>query len=226
MFKDFFNLLFPITCSHCGQNLASNEDIICAYCLFQLPQTQYWLEAENTVAKKLWGRVRVEHCSSFLHFIKDGMVQHLLHQLKYKNGKEIGQKLGKIYATELKKVDALKSIDYIVPVPLFKGKEKKRGYNQSQMIAEGISDVLLKPVDNSHLIKKQQTSSQTNLNRWNRWQNQQEKFEINDSDFFQNKHILIVDDVITTGATIESCISLLNQIPNCTVSAVFIASAL
>jgi ComF family protein len=154
------------------------------------------------------------------------MVQHLLHQLKYKNGKEIGQKLGKIYATELKKVDALKSIDYIVPVPLFKGKEKKRGYNQSQMIAEGISDVLLKPVDISHLIKKQQTSSQTNLNRWNRWQNQQEKFEINDSDFFQNKHILIVDDVITTGATIESCISLLNQIPNCTVSAVFIASAL
>lgn len=226
MIKNLFNLLFPETCGSCGLNLNKNEEVICTSCIAILPTTKYWNDIENKVAKKLWGRVKLEHTSSYLHFIKEGMVQQMLHQLKYKGMKNIGLKLGNLYAQELQTLEVIKQVDLIIPVPMYHSKEKQRGFNQSLLIAEGISEVLAKPIDKEHLIKVKSTGSQTKLNRWNRWLNQNEKFELTNTHIFENKHILMVDDVITTGATVEACVSLLNNIPNCTVSAVFLASAL
>ncbi|MBI3232732.1 MAG: ComF family protein [Bacteroidetes bacterium] len=226
MIGDLFNLLFPKVCCSCGQNLSKSEETLCLQCIYLLPRTKYWQEEDNKVAKKLWGRVQLVHCSSYLHFIKEGVVQQMLHQLKYKGIKSIGNKLGNLYAEELITLKTMEDVDFIIPVPLYIKKEKKRGYNQSQMIAEGMSEVFNKPIDSQHLIKTTNTSSQTSLSRWNRWVNQQEKFELKEPHIFEKKHILLVDDVITTGSTIESCIQLFNHIPSCRTSAVFVASAL
>lgn len=226
MLKDLESLIFPKICAACKRTLTGQEHVICLNCALSLPKTRNWLDPANTVARKLWGRVSLNHTSAYLQFMKRGMVQELMHQLKYADCPEVGVHLGKLYGSELKYIFDKKLPDLLVPVPLHPRKLKKRGYNQSETIARGISEITGIPIDTRHLLKTNDTGSQTQLSRWSRWLNLKESFYIDDRSFFEHRHVVLVDDVVTTGATIEGCANLFRNIPHCSLSAVFLATAL
>jgi ComF family protein len=228
MFKDylfsFLNLLFPNYCVACDTALAGNEDTICTSCIANLPVTNFWNYSDNPVEKIFWGRVLVENAASFVYFEKGGSFQNLLHHLKYKGKKNIGFLLGRTFGLKLINTK-FEDIDIIIPVPLHKSRLHKRGFNQSETIAIGLGKTLKKPV-NTNLVKRSvATNTQTNKNRFDRWQNVENAFIVINPKYLQNKHILIVDDVITTGATSESLIQELIKIKDVKVSFVALASA-
>ncbi|MBY0245790.1 MAG: ComF family protein [Sphingobacteriaceae bacterium] len=212
LLNDFFSLLFPRLCGGCGTPLFHGEDLICTKCMHSLPFTDFHLHAENQVAKKFWGRVNCDAAMAMFYFKKGTKVQHLIHGLKYKNQTELGVKLGKMLGDRLSQSDKYSDIDYIIPVPLHPKKERKRGYNQSQFIAEGIALILEKEVNNFNLTREIATESQTKKAKYTRFENMQEVFSVVNPEQLANKHILLVDDVITTGATLEACaLALLNS---------------
>lgn len=198
------DLLFPQLCSCCEQRLLQSEKCLCTNCIFHFPKTQYHLLPDNPVEELFWGRVEVERATSFLFFTKGSNYQKLIHQLKYKSNIQLGRVLGKHFAADLQNSTHFKNIDYIVPVPLHKRKEKQRGYNQSLIIAEGMSIVLNKPIVNDNLYRIIENPTQTRRSRYDRWKNVDGIFGIRDSEQFVHKHILLIDDVITTGSTLEA----------------------
>ncbi len=207
LIDDFLNLLFPATCAACGNTLFKNEIVICIFCQHQMPQTHFHHYRNNPLEKVFWGRVPLNAATSMYFFRKGAKVQHMIHQFKYKNRKEIGLYLGRQYGKMLLESEYFNSVDVILPVPLHPSKLKKRGYNQSEIFARGISESTHKPVDTVTLVRKYASESQTRKSRQNRWENVKEIFSLENSVTFQNKHVLLVDDVITTGATIESCVN-------------------
>lgn len=223
--KGLFALFFPKVCSACSGVLAANEDLLCIACLMELPKTQFHTDSENPVAKGFWGRVPVAAATSFLYFEKGGHVQHLLHNLKYKGQKELGHKLGLLYGTELKEHNWPGGVDVVLPVPLHKRKQRKRGYNQSWHFAQGMAAGLEAIAVENVLVKTVSTQSQTKKSREERIANVKEVFGLNNAGSLQGKHVLLVDDVITTGATIEACVQVLAQVPGITVSVASIAYA-
>lgn len=224
MLSDFFALIFPENCAACHQTLLKNEDTLCTSCVLNLPKTNYWKTKDNPVSKIFWGRIPVENACSFYQFTKGGKVQHLLHQLKYKGNKNSGIFVGKLFGTELNN-SAFKEIDAIIPVPLHLSKIKKRGYNQSELIAMGISETMQKPVKTNWLIRKYASETQTKKTRFMRWENVKEIFATENENEFEGKHLLIVDDVVTTGATIEACAQLLLKVKDVKISIAALASA-
>lgn len=204
-FKDFLSLFLPDTCVACGNNLLHNEKYICTNCLIDLPKTNFSNDNENPVAKIFWGRAYIQFASSFLYFQKGSRVQKIMHSFKYKGQKEIGILLGQMFAEELKNIDIIKTIDYIVPVPLYWKKLKKRGYNQSEYFALGLSKILEIPVASNALIRIYDSDTQTRKSKYQRWENVSNIFVLENPAKFFSKHVLIVDDVITTGATLEAC---------------------
>lgn len=202
-FKDLGFLLFPELCEGCKQPLLSSEDVICLNCETQLSKTNYHHIPNNETAVRLQGRIPFQHATSFAYFTKEGLLQHLLHGLKYKDKKQNGYFLGKELGNAIKNLNW--GIDAIVPVPLHSKKELQRGYNQSAIIAEGISEILNIPVITNCLIRTKHTESQTDKTREERIENVHEAFKLIHSESVINKHILLIDDVLTTGATIESC---------------------
>jgi ComF family protein len=225
LLEDFVSLLFPRICQSCEQVLARGEDTICLECEFHLPQTDYHTYPDNPVAKHFWGRVKVEEAGSFYLFKKGTKVQHLLHQLKYKGRKEIGVKVGKMYGQALRETGGFKSVDVIVPVPLFPAKERLRGFNQSDVFAQGLSESLEIPWSKKILKRVKASQTQTRKNRFERWENVDSIFKLRNADRVKDKHILIVDDVITTGSTMEACIRELAQGENTKVSIATMACA-
>jgi ComF family protein len=223
--RDFFSLIYPRICTACGKSLLKHEECICSFCEYHLPKTNFHLEKENPITQKFWGRVPVYSAASFYFFYKGGKVQHLVHQLKYKGQNEIGLFIGNLYGKELLKSPLFSSVECIIPVPLHFKKQRKRGYNQSEMFATGISQSMNIGVDTKTLVKTTKTESQTKKSKFDRWENVKEVFELRKSDHLINKHILLVDDVITTGATIESCIHNLAAIPGIKISVVSLAYA-
>jgi len=221
MINDFFNLIFPKLCIACNDALLKNEKIICIRCLVSLPKTNFHKDKDNPVNKVFWGRVDVEMASSFYLFSKKSKVQNLLHNLKYKGVKEVGSVLGELFGFELNSSKFYKEIDFIVPVPLHKSKLKKRGYNQSEWIAIGLSKSMKVPVNIDSLYRKADSETQTKKSRYKRWENVGEIFGLANNDL-EGKRILLVDDVVTTGATIEACAQLLIQ-QNCKVLVATIA---
>jgi len=221
MINDFFNLIFPKLCIACNDALLKNEKIICIRCLVNLPKTNFHKDKDNPVNKVFWGRVDVEMASSFYLFSKKSKVQNLLHNLKYKGVKEVGSVLGELFGFELNSSKFYKEIDFIVPVPLHKSKLKKRGYNQSEWIAIGLSKSMKVPVNIDSLYRKADSETQTKKSRYKRWENVGEIFGLANNDL-EGKRILLVDDVVTTGATIEACAQLLIQ-QNCKVLVATIA---
>ncbi len=203
--SDIIGLLFPTLCNGCGEHLVDGENEICTKCLFDLPFTDYQHFHENRVAKQLWGRLNCSAAMAMLHFKKGTKVQNLIHSLKYKHQTAVGIKLGNLLGERLKISDHYSTIDLIIPVPLHPQKERTRGYNQSKFIADGIAEVLQVPVSNLHLLRNLSTSSQTKKSRYSRYENMQEVFQISNAEELKDLHILLVDDVITTGATIEAC---------------------
>ncbi|MGY2130749.1 ComF family protein [Hymenobacter sp. HD11105] len=204
---DFVSLIFPQVCLACTESLARGEDHICTGCRAQLPYTDYHKLSpnDNPLARKFWGKLPVRHSLSYLRFLRRGRVQHLLHQLKYQGQQDVGRVLGRWYGAELSDFGLASEFDLIVPVPLHPRKLAKRGYNQSDSFAEGLSLSLNVPWNATALRRNEHTASQTRKNRTERWQNVAEVFEVAAPESVLGKRILVVDDVLTTGATLEAC---------------------
>jgi ComF family protein len=205
LWDDFISLLFPRICHGCGNHLLRNENVICTECYVMIPRTNYHLDPDNPVARLFWGRCPVEMASAFSFYTRDSRIRKLIHQLKYRGAKEIGYELGRIYALSLRPSGFLSPVDVIVPVPLHPFKIRKRGFNQSDVIAHGISDVTEIPVGERLLVRTEATATQTRRSRYDRWTNVEGIFRVTDPDSLKGRHVMIIDDVITTGSTIEAC---------------------
>jgi len=177
------------------------------------------------MARQLWGRFPFVQTIAFLYFRKGNRIQNLMHQLKYKKRPETGIRLGELYAYELKRSTTFKPADLIIPVPLHPVKFKKRGYNQSECIANGLSSILAIPVSNTNLVRLENTETQTKKSRYARYENLINAFHIRDESEFINKHVMLIDDVMTTGATLEACSILLQKIKGVEISICTIAYA-
>jgi ComF family protein len=220
-----YQTFFPKVCYGCDTDLSATESWLCSKCRADLPLTNYHRYQDNPIARLFWGRVHLDYACAYLLFVKDGTVQHLLHGLKYQHAPKIGIALGEWYGLQLKADDAFKEIDMILPVPLHLNKQQKRGYNQSEMFALGLSNSLNKPVNNLALKRKVATDTQTRKSRIERWLNVEEVFEVEVPERIEGKRILLVDDVITTGATLEACSRQLLQVKDVSVSVAAIAFA-
>ncbi|MDD2799458.1 MAG: ComF family protein [Bacteroidales bacterium] len=218
-------LLFPETCVLCGKSLIESEDIICLHCLYRLPRTNFHNDRENRVEKRFFGKIAVEQASSLFYFNKGSDFRHLIHLLKYKDRQDVGETLGRYAARELLQQGAFSDIDCIIPIPLHKKKERKRGYNQAECIAKGMSEVLKKPVELNGVHRVKANNTQTRKSVLQRWQNVQEIFELKDATLLQGKHILLIDDVLTTGATMEACAVVLLQVDGVKISLFTLAVA-
>lgn len=206
---DFFNLLFPDLCCACARQLHRAEKHLCTHCLYDLPYTDFHLYAENTVARLFWGRLNCHAAMAMLYFRKGTSVQRLMHQLKYKGQTELGVKLGMLLGDRLKSTTTYQYADLIIPVPLHPKRLRSRGYNQSECIASGMSSVMGVPVANNLLLRQKATATQTKKSRYNRFENMLNVFGLSQPAALTGKHVILVDDVITTGATLEACGQLL-----------------
>ncbi|NHN27341.1 ComF family protein [Flavobacterium jejuense] len=223
MHKNLLKLLFPPLCFGCNELLLNNEKIICTSCVHDLPLTHHHLLDTNDTKKKFYGIVDLEFAFSMLYFHKEGIVQKLIHQLKYKGKQEIGSYLAIIYALSLKGLKEKYNIDEIIPVPLHPKRLKERSYNQVDTFCLTLSRELSIPYNKTLLIKNEYSKTQTKKNKAERQVLNNSLFDIKDYSSAEGKHFLLIDDVITTGATIESCAKTLLKIPNAKVSVITIA---
>lgn len=218
MFHDFVNLLYPAVCHVCDTELLKNEQVVCTSCLHDLPVTSYHLDNDNPVKKVFYGRVKIHKATALLHFRKKQGVQHLIHDLKYRGHQEIGTFLGKWLGEELAAIEDFRNIDIVIPVPLHRTKLKQRGYNQVTEFGKEIARALNADYREDLLLKISSTQTQTLKDRLSRWGKLEETLSIENSEKAENKHILIVDDLVTTGATLEACAHKLQEIPGVTIS--------
>jgi ComF family protein len=200
-----------MVCFGCNTPLHKGERLLCTLCRNQLPLTEYNFIDENPVDRIFYGRVAIKKANSFLFFTKNGIVKSLIHYLKYKNQEEIGVFLGDWFGELLKDEQSLSQIDYVIPVPLHRKKLKKRGYNQVAKFGQRLAYHLGASYNDTLLLKTANTRTQTKKGRLGRWQNDKPLFEMTDPTFLKNKRILLVDDIITTGATLESCANALKK---------------
>jgi ComF family protein len=204
----------------------SEENSICLECELSLPKTMAWREKNNEIEKKFWGRLPVESASSYYYFHKGSKVQHLVHNIKYNGHQHAAVAAGKLYGKELQESNNYKNIDFIVPVPLHRRRQMKRGYNQSELLAKGISEFINAPVSVKNLIRAKKSESQTKKSAEQRIKNVKDIFTLRNPQLFEGKHLLLVDDVLTTGATLESCASaLVSQLKDVRISIVTLAVA-
>ena len=222
---DFISLLFPRLCCGCGTTLVKNETLLCLDCFFNMPRTNYHLEKDNPVEKLFWGRCKIEKASAFSFYTQDSRIRKIVHSLKYKGMMDIGPMLGKMCANELKNSSFFEDIEVLIPVPLHPSKLRQRGYNQSELIVEGISEVTGISVDTTSLSRSMFTQTQTRRKRFDRWLNVEGVFCVNDYSAINGKHILLIDDVVTTGSTIEACVNELVKGENVRVSVLTMAVA-
>lgn len=224
IFEDFLALVFPKTCCLCKRSLFDFENQLCKICIANLPITNYHLRPQNNeLVTKIMGLTHPNLVMSFLRFTKKGVSQSLLHQLKYKNRPEVGVELGRIYGSILLSNNFQENWDQITPVPLHPLKQKRRGYNQSEQFANGLSETLEIPVISS-LVRVQFTETQTKKSRIERIENVSQVFGIRKESQLEGKRILLVDDVMTTGATLVSCANMLYDQKAITVDLAVIAA--
>lgn len=223
---DFYRLFFPKICGACEVALVKGEHHLCVHCNLDLPFTNFENIKENPVEKLFYGRINIEFATSLCFFSKDEKIQNILHNIKYSEQKELAIHVGKIFGNRLQNNEHLKDISVIIPVPLHPQKEHLRGFNQSTLFAEGMSEILQIEVQDKNLIRIVNTSTQTKKTRLERAENVEKAFEVKYPEKLKNKHILLVDDVLTTGATLESCAQTLIEQANCKVSIATIACVL
>ena len=204
-FKDVLHVFFPHVCTGCGSDVVERLNMLCLRCLAELPGTNFFGQSDNPVEQKFYGRMPVRHGAAAYYFTKDSMLEKLVYQLKYQGNKEIGFYLGKMMGEMLQNSERFQSVDAIIPLPLNKRREKKRGYNQATAIANGINAVWNKPVLDKAVVRKIYTETQTKKDRLSRWENMKNVFSIAKPELLCGKHLLLVDDVITTGASLEAC---------------------
>lgn len=225
MFKSLLHLFFPPTCAGCKTILIANENVICTSCRHEMPLTQHHLNSENDAYKKFYGRIPVEHVSALVYFHKKGIVQELIHSLKYRGQEAIGTVFGEWYAEELKNIPVLRTVDTIIPVPLHPKKLRERGYNQVTEFGNALAKSLQIPVSNSILFRHVYSKTQSQKNRLGRTEGIDTIFDVSFDEKDHNKHFLLIDDVITTGATLEVCAKALLKIPGTKISIVCMAMA-
>ena len=205
MFEGFAGLFWPDVCACCSTGLTYGEKYICRHCMYELPATNFHREHDNPVSQIFWGRAPVEYATAGYFFRKGNKIQKLVHQIKYGGEKEMGTALGREMGNFLCD-SSFNAIDLIAPVPLHPQKFRKRGYNQSEWIARGIAESMNKPMDARNLARRIFTDTQTRKKRFDRWENVDSGFDLVDTETFAGRHVLLIDDVITTGATLEACI--------------------
>ena len=223
--QSVINLFCPKVCYACLNLLDDNADTICIDCRHDLPVTNFHFDDNDAVKKVLYGRAKVENGTALFRFEKKGLIQQLIHGLKYKGYENIGFILGNWLGGELKDIEAYNAIDIVIPVPLHKKKLKKRGFNQVAKFGQQIAKIIDTEYNDDVLVKITNTNSQTTKSRFTRWTNSNELFALKNMDAIENKHILLVDDIITTGATLEACINVLNQVRNIKISIATMAIA-
>ncbi len=216
------HFLFPFQCLGCGHSLDEGEEEVCRSCLSELPLTHYWKDPSNEVAQMFWGKVDLESASSFLFFYQGGKVQKMLHALKYQGRTVPGRILGEQFG-EVLRASPYAECDLIVPVPLHIKKEKKRGYNQCSIIGKALAEQLKVGFNDEVLIRTEHHASQTKKGRFDRWLNVRSRFAVVSDEDLIGKHVLLIDDVITTGATLEACAQTLLQIDGVKVSVATVA---
>lgn len=220
----FTELFLPQYCCGCGQPLSRGEQILCLHCLAELPETHFQLQAQNPVARKLTGRIAFENATACYYFHKTSNIQNIIHHFKYKNKREAALFMGKRMGELLLNSRFFNNIDVIVPVPLHPARKKKRGYNQSEVLGEGVAEILGKPVLPRLLRRKKRTPTQTRLSATDRWQNVKEAFVLT-TESIPAMHVLLIDDVITSGATLEACATVLQSVEGMKVSIATLAYA-
>ena len=226
LLREFSALFFPQICVICNDKLLAQEKIICLTCLYKLPKTNNFKEPDNALEQLMAGRIPFERIAAFCIFSKKGTIAPLIHHLKYRNRDDIGILLGEMYGEELFGSEFLQPIDLIVPVPLHPKKRKQRGYNQAEIIAKGLSKATSIPISADNLIRTIHNPTQTKFDKTRRWENVKDIFDIKNPEAFENKHILLVDDVITTGSTLEGCGAALQKCSDLKISVIAIGQAL
>lgn len=217
-FNHFSHLFYPHNCEGCGTDVLSDKYFLCARCLHALPETGFFQKAVNPIEKLFYGRLTISNAAADYYFTKESLLQHILIQLKYKGNREAGYFLGRKMGYALLKTERFRDIDVMVPLPLNPKKEHMRGYNQAAVICEGIREVWPRPVFKDAVTRTRFTETQTQQNRINRWQNMEGVFRVSQPEALENKHVLLIDDVITTGATLEACGAVLLEIPGISLS--------
>jgi len=220
--RDLSHLAFPFNCFGCNAALDEDDLPICKECFDHFPRTYYWQQEENGVEKLFWGKIKFVRACSYLFFTKGGIVQDLMHQLKYNSKQEVGHLLGKYFAQDLS-ASWYSDIDVVVPVPLHASKLKSRGYNQCDSIVSSMAQVMEKSFHLNAVERIRANQSQTRKGRYERWVNVNELFSVSQPHFLAGKHVLLVDDVVTTGSTLEACANAILSLPNTTVSIATIA---
>lgn len=221
--RDFF---FPRMCICCGKILSAGEEGLCIDCLCGLPHTKLYNTPGNEMDKCFWGCFPIERASSLYYYSKGSKVADILHGMKYFGRKKLCRQMGRYIASELKPFGFFDGIDFIIPVPLHKKRYRQRGYNQSRLLADGISEKTSIPVIENVLYRSHNNTTQTHKSAYERWHNTLGLFVAGPlSDRLKGKHILLVDDVLTTGATLTSCIDSLKEITDIKISVVTLAWA-
>lgn len=224
-FFHFLRLIYPNNCILCNETLSVGEEHLCVACLYKLPRTNFHLLTDNPIEKRFWGKVRLEHASAYYLFEKGGFVQKLLHQIKYKGAIELADYLAFQIGESLKESEFYCSFDYIIPVPLHPNREKKRGYNQSKALADGLAKSMQVEVLSDNLIREKENTTQTKKTVFERWENTQGIFNLRQPEKLAGKHILLVDDVLTTGSTLEACVQALQLATDIKVTVFALATA-
>lgn len=214
----FSRLFFPAVCIVCEEQLVQSEECICLRCLYKLPRTHNYKQPDNAVEQLMAGRIPFERIASFCAYAKGGMLPPLIHQLKYHHQQKVGTLLGRLFGEDLHGSDFLKTIDVIIPVPLHPKREKSRGFNQAEVIARGLSESTSLPVVVGNLSRIIFNPTQTKHTKTQRWENVKHIFHVKDPDMLAHKHVLLVDDVITTGSTVEACGIALQECPEIKIS--------
>lgn len=225
MLRNVLSLFYPRGCHACGKSLVLGEECICTFCLLHLPRTNFHTEHDNPLLRIFQGRVPIKTGTALFYYQKGCKVQQLIHQFKYKGYTEIGLYLGRMMGKELLASGFCQGIDWVLPVPLHPAKLHQRGFNQSELFARGISEATGIPLLADALVKITATTSQTRKSRFMRWQNVESVFALRDGQRLENCNLLLADDVITTGATMEAAIHKLLEVPGVKVWVVAIAMA-
>lgn len=199
------HLFYPHNCIGCGSDVIEKENLLCLECINDLPHTSFALHANNQVEKIFWGRLQIHSAMSEFYFSKDSIIQNCIHEFKYRSNKKAGLYFGKMIGKSILNSNRFLNIDALIPLPLFNQKEIKRGFNQSAILCEGIKGIMKIPVITKNVIRIIPTETQTKKGRTQRWENVEKSFSVVDKEALKGKHVLLVDDVITTGATMEAC---------------------
>lgn len=221
--NDFVGLFFPDYCAGCGKPLLKQEHSICLSCILKLPRTHMHDELDNYVERLFWGRVNLISATAFLRMPRHGVVHKLIHELKYRDNESVGEYLGELFAQDLLSSNRMTDFDLVIPVPLHPAKERWRGYNQSLCIARGLGAGLNAEVSPQGLVRHIYNESQTRKSRYKRWQNVNGLFGVPNSEALKGRHVLLVDDVVTTGATLEACANALLMVGDVRVSVAALA---